>query len=145
MSRLAPIVRREFSAYFNTPLAAVFLVMFLFLTGIFTFNVGQLYERGQADLREQPLRAAAREVEDRLGVDARLRVADDRHVARVLDVEECARGSTRGMHARRVAVVAFGYLIPTPQRLGSQRSRGVVIEIDALHGKGHGVCDSVRK
>lgn len=51
MSRLAPIVRREFSAYFNTPLAAVFLVMFLFLTGIFTFNVGQLYERGQADLR----------------------------------------------------------------------------------------------
>ena len=51
MSRLAPIVRREFAAYFNTPLAAVFLVMFLFLTGIFTFNVGQLYERGQADLR----------------------------------------------------------------------------------------------
>ncbi len=51
MNRIGPIFRREFASYFNTPLAAVFLVMFLFLTGIFTFNVGQLYERGQADLR----------------------------------------------------------------------------------------------
>jgi len=45
------IFRREFRAYFATPLAAVFLVVFLFLAGIFTFSLGGLYERGQADLR----------------------------------------------------------------------------------------------
>jgi len=45
------IARREFLAYFATPLAAVFLVIFLFLAGLFTFNIGGLYERGQADLR----------------------------------------------------------------------------------------------
>jgi len=45
------IFRREFGAYFSTPLAAVFLVIFLFLAGLFTFNLSGLYERGQADLR----------------------------------------------------------------------------------------------
>jgi ABC-2 type transport system permease protein len=45
------IFGREFRGYFTTPLAGVFLVIFLFLTAFFTFNVGGLYERDQADLR----------------------------------------------------------------------------------------------
>jgi ABC-2 type transport system permease protein len=50
MSRIATIMRREFRAYFATPVAYVFIVIFLFLTGIFTFYVGGFYERNQADL-----------------------------------------------------------------------------------------------
>lgn len=44
------IARRELGAYFATPVAYVFIVIFLFLTGTFTFYVGSFYERGQADL-----------------------------------------------------------------------------------------------
>ena len=51
VARILCIFRREFRAYFATPLAAVFLVIFLFLAGFFTFNIGGLYERDQADLR----------------------------------------------------------------------------------------------
>lgn len=51
MRRTWIIARREFAAYFSTPLAAVFLVIFLFLSGLFALNVGGLYERGQSDLR----------------------------------------------------------------------------------------------
>lgn len=51
VARVMTIARREFRAYFNTPLAAVFLVIFLFLAGFMTFNVGGLFDRGQADLR----------------------------------------------------------------------------------------------
>ena len=51
MSGTLCVFRREFGAYFSTPLAAVFLVIFLFFAGLLTFNVGGLYERGQADLR----------------------------------------------------------------------------------------------
>ena len=50
-ARIYVIFAREFRAYFATPLAAVFLVIFLFLAGLFTFNIGSLYERNQADLR----------------------------------------------------------------------------------------------
>ncbi|MFZ4465714.1 MAG: ABC transporter permease subunit, partial [Phycisphaerales bacterium] len=42
---------REFGAYFASPLAGIFLVIFLFMSGIFTFQLGGFYERGQADLR----------------------------------------------------------------------------------------------
>jgi ABC-2 type transport system permease protein len=41
---------RELSSYFATPIAYVFIVIFLFLSGIFTFHVGNFFERGQADL-----------------------------------------------------------------------------------------------
>ena len=41
---------REFSGYFSTPIAYVFIVIFLFLNGIFTFFLGDIYARGQADL-----------------------------------------------------------------------------------------------
>jgi len=50
MSRTLSIFRREFQGYFATPVAYVFIVIFLFLTGLFTFYIGAFYERGQADL-----------------------------------------------------------------------------------------------
>ena len=50
-SPLTTVFRREFRGYFATPLAGVFLVVFLFLAGTFSFSMGGLYERGQADLR----------------------------------------------------------------------------------------------
>ena len=51
MSPWQVIFRREFRAYFATPLAAVFLVVFLFMSGVFSFSMGGLFQRGQADLR----------------------------------------------------------------------------------------------
>ena len=50
-ARIRAIFRREFGAYFASPLAGIFLVIFLFMSGIFTFQLGGFYERGQADLR----------------------------------------------------------------------------------------------
>jgi ABC-2 type transport system permease protein len=49
--RIGSVFRREFGAYFASPLAGIFLVIYLFLSGIFTFQLGAFYERGQADLR----------------------------------------------------------------------------------------------
>lgn len=46
------IYRREFKAFFESPMAYVFLVVFLLLTGFFTFQFGQYYERGVADLSQ---------------------------------------------------------------------------------------------
>jgi ABC-2 type transport system permease protein len=51
LARTAAVFRREFTAYFASPLASVFLVIYLFLSGVFAFQLGGLYERGQADLR----------------------------------------------------------------------------------------------
>jgi len=50
MSRTLIILKRELNAYFATPVAYVFIVIFLLLTGVFTFHIGELYERNQADL-----------------------------------------------------------------------------------------------
>ena len=50
MKGLGAIFRRELASYFATPLAYVFIVIFLIFSGIFTFYVGGFYERGQADL-----------------------------------------------------------------------------------------------
>lgn len=44
------IARRELRAYFSTPIAPVFLTVFVALTGAFTFYIGGFFERGQADL-----------------------------------------------------------------------------------------------
>lgn len=44
------IFRRELSGYFSTPIAYVFIAIFLFLTGIFTFQLGGFYEARQANL-----------------------------------------------------------------------------------------------
>jgi ABC-2 type transport system permease protein len=51
MSIVNAIIRRELKSYFVTPLAYVFIVIFLVLMGTFTFNLGGFYERGQADLQ----------------------------------------------------------------------------------------------
>jgi ABC-2 type transport system permease protein len=45
------IVKREFKAYFATPIALIFLCVFLLLNGFFTFKLGRFYDLGQADLR----------------------------------------------------------------------------------------------
>lgn len=45
------IFGREFGAYFGSPLAYVFIVIFLILNGFFTFYAGRFFEAGQADLR----------------------------------------------------------------------------------------------
>ena len=45
------IFKREFSAYFGSPVAYVFIVVFLLLSGFFTFMISHFYEAGQADLR----------------------------------------------------------------------------------------------
>lgn len=50
MNPTAAVLKRELKAYFATPVAYVFIVIFLFLTGVFTFYVGGFYERNQADL-----------------------------------------------------------------------------------------------
>jgi ABC-2 type transport system permease protein len=44
------ILRRELRSYFATPLAYVFIFIFLVLANLFTFYLGAFYERGQADL-----------------------------------------------------------------------------------------------
>ncbi len=50
MSTMGALFRRELRSYFVTPLAYVFIVIFLVLMGVFTFYLGNFYERGQADL-----------------------------------------------------------------------------------------------
>jgi ABC-2 type transport system permease protein len=44
------VARREFAAYFATPVALVFIVIFLVLTGALTFTADAFFARGQADL-----------------------------------------------------------------------------------------------
>jgi len=50
MQQLTSIFRRELAAYFLTPIAYVFIIIFLVLSGVFTFYLGDFFERGQADL-----------------------------------------------------------------------------------------------
>jgi len=51
MTAVSSIFRREFASYFATPLAAVFIIIFLLLAGAFTFFLGDFFETGQADLQ----------------------------------------------------------------------------------------------
>src|SRR2546421_13032045 len=44
------IAKRELGGYFSSPVAYVFLVIFLLLTGFFTFTAGNFFERGEASL-----------------------------------------------------------------------------------------------
>ena len=50
MTNIAIIFKRELLSYFATPVAYVFIIIFLILNGVFTFYLGSFYERGQADL-----------------------------------------------------------------------------------------------
>ncbi len=45
------ILVREFGGYFGSPVAYVFIVIFLMMCGFFTFSLSHFYEMGQADLR----------------------------------------------------------------------------------------------
>jgi ABC-2 type transport system permease protein len=47
---IGTIARRELAAYFESPVAYVFLVIFLLLAGFFTFALGGFFERGEASL-----------------------------------------------------------------------------------------------
>src|SRR5919205_4649509 len=51
MHGIGTIFRRELASYFATPLAYIFIVIFLVLAGTLTFFVGAFFERGQADLQ----------------------------------------------------------------------------------------------
>ena len=50
MRNVKIIFQRELLSYFATPVAYVFIVIFLVLASAFTFYLGGFYERGQADL-----------------------------------------------------------------------------------------------
>ena len=50
MSNVRTLFKRELSSYFITPIAYVFIFVFLVLSSAFTFYLGQFSERGQADL-----------------------------------------------------------------------------------------------
>ena len=50
MSNVGTLFKRELSSYFITPIAYVFIFVFLVLSSAFTFYLGQFFERGQADL-----------------------------------------------------------------------------------------------
>ncbi len=50
MNLIKALFLRELRSYFSTPVAYVFIVIFLLLMGTFTFYLGGFYERGQADL-----------------------------------------------------------------------------------------------
>ncbi|MFN0068246.1 MAG: ABC transporter permease [Limisphaerales bacterium] len=44
------ITKRELSSYFASPVAYVFIVIFLLMTGFFTFMAGGFFQRGEASL-----------------------------------------------------------------------------------------------
>src|SRR5216684_4440117 len=50
MRHILTIAKREVTGYFASPVAYVFIVIFLLLSGFFTFMVGRFFERGLADL-----------------------------------------------------------------------------------------------
>lgn len=50
MNAIRTIFKREWAGYFATPLATVFIVIFLIAMGSFTFYVGHFYDNGIADL-----------------------------------------------------------------------------------------------
>ncbi len=51
MNVFLAITKRELRSYFATPIALIFLVVFLILNGVFTFKLGRFFDVGQADLR----------------------------------------------------------------------------------------------
>lgn len=51
MNAMLAVMRRELRSYFVTPLAYVFIVIFLLLASALTYYQGDFYERGQADLQ----------------------------------------------------------------------------------------------
>jgi len=50
MRTIRAIAKRELVSYFSSPVAYIFLVIFLLLAGFFTFTAGNFFERGEASL-----------------------------------------------------------------------------------------------
>jgi ABC-2 type transport system permease protein len=50
LRNVCAVFKREFAAYFTTPVAYVFLIVFLALAGALTFYIGNFFDRNQADL-----------------------------------------------------------------------------------------------
>ncbi|MDA0306856.1 MAG: heme exporter protein CcmB [Proteobacteria bacterium] len=50
MRNITVIAKREFKGYFTSPLAYIFIVIFVALTGAFAFYIGRFFTREQADL-----------------------------------------------------------------------------------------------
>lgn len=50
LGNIRAIAKRELVAYFSSPVAYVFLVIFLLMNGFFTFMAGGFFERGEASL-----------------------------------------------------------------------------------------------
>src|SRR5438445_13340341 len=50
MRNVLAITKRELRGYFSSPVAFVFVVIFLMLAGFFTFMVAGFFERGEANL-----------------------------------------------------------------------------------------------
>src|SRR5438094_1663324 len=51
MRNIITIAKRELRGYFSSPVAFVFIVIFLLLSGFFTFMVAGFFERGEANLQ----------------------------------------------------------------------------------------------
>src|SRR6478609_5425647 len=52
IANIKTVAKRELSGYFASPVAYVFIVIFLLLAGFFTFMLGFFFERGEASLRD---------------------------------------------------------------------------------------------
>ncbi|GAA6184166.1 MULTISPECIES: ABC transporter permease subunit [Alteromonadaceae] len=50
MGMISTLFKREIASFFATPVAYVFITIFLILSAVFAFFIGSLYEREQADL-----------------------------------------------------------------------------------------------
>jgi ABC-2 type transport system permease protein len=51
INSIKTIFKRELGGYFNSPVAYVFIVVFLLTLGFFTFYISRFFEAGQADLQ----------------------------------------------------------------------------------------------
>lgn len=51
MDNVIVILKRELASYFATPLAYIFMVIYLFLSGVFTLYLGNLFAGGEASLQ----------------------------------------------------------------------------------------------
>jgi ABC-2 type transport system permease protein len=49
-SHVLAVAKREWRSYFDSPVAYVFIIIFLMLAGFFTFSLSQFFEARQADL-----------------------------------------------------------------------------------------------
>ncbi len=50
MNRIGAVFKRELAGYFTTPLAYIFVSVFVCLSGFLTFELGSFFQREQADL-----------------------------------------------------------------------------------------------